>query len=216
MNIRIAIAEDNEFLINTLVEKLSFFEDLVVKFTALNGKDLLQKLKKDCNIDIILMDIQMPEMNGIEATEIIKKKYPQIKVMMLTIFDDDENIFQSIKAGATGYVLKETKPLDLHKSIKEILKDGAPMTPCIALKALNLLKNPVESFTRNEDNIILSKRQTEILEQLSTGLNYKQIANNLNISSATVRKHIENIYKNLQVHNKIEAIKKAQQKRIIN
>ncbi len=216
MNIRIAIAEDNSFLVKSLEEKISFFDDITIKFTAANGKDLLQKLSIDSNIDLVLMDIQMPILDGIEATKIVKKKHPQIKVMMLTIFDDDENIFQSIKAGATGYILKETKPLDLYKSIKEILEGGAPMTPCVAFKALSLLKNPTISLAKSNEDIKLSKRQIEILEQLSASLNYNQIAENLNISPATVRKHIENIYKKLHVHSKIEAIQKATQQRLIN
>ncbi len=216
MNIRIAIAEDNSFLVKSLEEKISFFDDITIKFTAANGKDLLQKLSIDSNIDLVLMDIQMPILDGIEATKIVKKKHPQIKVMMLTIFDDDENIFQSIKAGATGYILKETKPLDLYKSIKEILEGGAPMTPCVAFKALSLLKNPTISLAKSNEDIKLSKRQIEILEQLGASLNYNQIAENLNISPATVRKHIENIYKKLHVHSKIEAIQKATQQRLIN
>ncbi len=217
MNIRIAIAEDNAFLVKSLEEKISFFDDIKIKYTAANGKDLLQQLLRDSNVDLILMDIQMLELDGIETTQIVRNKYPHIKVMMLTIFDDDEKIFQSIKAGATGYLLKETKPLDLYKSINEILQGGAPMTPCIAFKTLNLLKNPTLSFTKkSEEDISLSKRQIEILEQLSASLSYIQIADNLNISPATVRKHIENIYKKLQVHSKIEAIQKATRQRLIN
>ncbi|HRA74258.1 MAG TPA: response regulator transcription factor, partial [Flavobacterium sp.] len=104
--IKIAIVDDNSFLIKTVQEKLSFFEDFSLKFTAVNGEDLIEKLEKNHNIDLILMDIEMPKMNGIEATEIIKNKYPQIKIIMLTVFDNDENIFKSIKAGADGYFLK--------------------------------------------------------------------------------------------------------------
>jgi len=142
------------------------------------------------------MDIQMPEMDGVKATEIINNKYPQIKIIMLTVFDDDEYIFNSIQAGASGYLLKETNPDFLYESIKNVLSGGATMTPCIALKTLQLLRNPerMKLGDTYRENIKLSQRQIEILTQLSKGLNYIQIADNLFISPGTVRKHIENIY----------------------
>ncbi len=214
MKLKICIAEDNHFLAKAIKEKLSFFEDIVVKFTAKNGAELIGKLEENHNIDAILMDIQMPEMNGIKATEIVKNKYPQIKVIMLTVVDDDDSVFSSIKAGANGYLLKEIDAEKLHKSILEVLSGGAPMTPSIALKALNLLRNPIIVTEKLED-IKLSKRESEILLHLSKGLNYNLIAENLIISPSTVRKHIENIYKKLQVHNKIEAILKAKKQKLI-
>ena len=124
MSVRIAIVDDNVFLQKAIAEKLSFFEDLVLKFTAIEGNDLQQKLEKNKNIDLILMDIEMPECNGIEATKIIKSKYPQIKIIMLTVFDNDENIFNAIKAGADGYLLKEVNPKDLYQGIIETLNGG--------------------------------------------------------------------------------------------
>lgn len=211
MPIKIAIAEDNNFLAQAIEEKISFFDDLKFKFRGANGAELIGRLAADSNIDIVLMDIQMPEMNGLEATELIKAKHPQIKVIMLTVMDDDENIFNAIKAGADGYLLKETNPEELHNGIKQVLDGGAAMTPSIALKTLNLLRFP-QRLTQDkiqQEEIELSKREIEILEQLSKGLNYQSISDNLIISPATVRKHIENIYKKLQVHNKIEAIQKA-------
>jgi DNA-binding NarL/FixJ family response regulator len=130
---------------------------------------------------------------------------------MLTVYDDDDNIFNAIQAGADGYLLKETNPEELHKAITDVLEGGAAMTPSVALKTLNILRHP-EKMTGDKvqlEEIKLSNRETEILEQLSKGLNYQQIADNLIISPATVRKHIENIYKKLQVHNKMEAVQKA-------
>ena len=194
MNIKIAIAEDNNFLANAVIEKLSFFDDLSFKFKGSNGAELIGKLEVNHNIDVILMDIQMPEMDGIEATEIVKKKYPQIKVIMLTVFDDDENVFRAIKAGANGYLLKEIDAQKLHDSIFEVIDGGAPMTPSIALKTLNLLRNPILPVEEsNLETITLTKRETDVLEQLSKGLNYNEISDNLIISPSTVRKHIENI-----------------------
>jgi DNA-binding NarL/FixJ family response regulator len=217
MKLRIAIAEDNHFLAKAIKEKLSFFEDLTVKFTAKNGAELIGKLAEDHLVDVILMDIQMPEMDGIKATELIKNQHPQIKIIMLTVYDDDEYIFRSIKAGANGYLLKEIEAQKLYNSIHEVINDGAPMTPSIALKTLNLLRNPSFESKNQEglEEIKLSKRETEILIQLSKGLNYNSIADNLIISPSTVRKHIENIYKKLQVHNKMEAVLKAQKRNLI-
>lgn len=216
MNIKIAIAEDNSFLAKAVIEKLSFFNDLKYKFKGINGAELIGKLESDHNIDVILMDIQMPEMDGVATTEIVKKKYPHIKIIMLTVFDDDENIFNAIKAGANGYLLKEIDAENLHKCILEVINGGAPMTPSIALKTLNLLRNPI--LIENDDavnEIKLSNREIGILEHLSTGLNYNEIADNLIISPSTVRKHIENIYKKLQVHNKMEAVIKAKKHNLI-
>ncbi|MFY0483393.1 response regulator [Flavobacterium sp. PLA-1-15] len=213
---KIVIVDDNIFLQKAIAEKLSFFEELTCKFTANNGKDLLEKLEANHNIDLILMDIEMPKMNGIEATEIIKTKYPHIKIIMLTIFDNDENIFKSIKAGADGYLLKEVSPNDLNQGIIETLNGGAIMTPSIALKTLKLFRNPIEFETKsNCEEIKLTSREIEVLEQLSKGLKYNNIADNLILSLGTVRKHVENIYTKLQVHNKLEAIQKAKNNNLI-
>ncbi|MFN8324607.1 response regulator [Flavobacterium sp.] len=213
--VRIVIVDDNVFLQKAVAEKLSFFEDLSLKFTALNGADLLEKLAKNKNIDLILMDIEMPQCNGIEATKLVKDKYPQIKIIMLTVFDNDENIFNAIKAGADGYLLKEVNPKELHQGIIETMNGGAAMNPSIALKTLKLLRNPVEFNNNEQEEIKLSSREIEVLEQLSKGLNYNIIAENLFLSPSTVRKHIENIYTKLQVHNKLEAIQKAKNNKLI-
>jgi len=216
VNIRVVIVEDNFFLTKVIGEKLSFFKDLKLKFTAENGKDLLEKLERDSIVDLILMDIEMPVMSGIDATAEVKKRYPQIKIIILTVFDNDENIFNSIKAGADGYLLKETEPQNLYNGIVETLNGGAAMTPSIALKTLKLLRNPVEfSNPVQEEEVKLSSREIDVLEQLSKGLSYSVIAENLFLSPSTVRKHIENIYKKLQVHNKLEAIQKAERNKLI-
>ena len=216
MSTRIVIVDDNVFLQKAIAEKLSFFEDLTLKFTAIHGKNLVEKLEEDKNIDLILMDIEMPECNGIEATKLVKSKYPQIKIIMLTVFDNDENIFNAIKAGADGYLLKEVEPKTLYEGIIDTLNGGAAMNPSIALKTLKLLRNPIDLDNKKEEEIIkLSGREIDVLEQLSKGLNYINIAENLFLSPATVRKHIENIYTKLQVHNKLEAVQKAKKNNLI-
>lgn len=216
MNLKLAIVDDNSFLIHAVKEKLSFFKDVSIKHCSGNGSELLSKLEANHNIDLILMDIEMPVLNGIETTAIVKQKYPQIKIIMLTVFDNDEHIFNAIKAGADGYLLKEINPDDLYNGIQETLSGGAAMNPSIALKTLKLLRNPIQ-ITNKQDQleISLTTREVEVLEQLSTGLSYTAIADNLFLSPSTVRKHIENIYKKLQVHSKIEAVQKAKNYKII-
>jgi DNA-binding NarL/FixJ family response regulator len=214
--LKIAIVDDNTFLINAIKEKLSFFEDVSVKHTSLNGSELLTKLQENHNLDLILMDIEMPVLNGIETTQIVKQKYPHIKIIMLTAFDNDEHIFNAIKAGADGYLLKEINPKDLYEGILETLNGGAAMNPSIAMKTLKLLRNPIDiQNPRDQEEISLSIREVEVLEQLSKGLSYTVIADHLFLSPSTVRKHIENIYKKLQVHSKIEAVQKARNHNII-
>ena len=216
MKRKLAIVDDNSFLINAVKEKLSFFDDIAVRFTASDGSDLLAKLEDNHNLDLILMDIEMPVLNGIETTAVVKQKYPHIKIIMLTVFDNDENIFNAIKAGADGYLLKDVNPDDLYNGIEETLSGGAAMNPSIALKTLKLLRNPIAvTNSADKEQISLSAREIEVLEQLSTGLSYTAIADNLILSPSTVRKHIENIYKKLQVHSKIEAVQKARNHNLI-
>ena len=216
MKIKIAIVDDNSFLIKTVEEKLSFFDDLNVKFSALDGSDLLEQLKRNHNLDLILMDIEMPVLNGIETTEMVKQKYPHIKIIMLTVFDNDEHIFNAIKAGADGYLLKEINARDLHSGILETLNGGAAMNPSIALKTLKLLRKPfVSTNSKDIETIKLTEREIDVLEQLSKGLSYNAIADNLILSTGTIRKHIENIYRKLQVHNKLEAVQKARRNNLI-
>lgn len=212
---KIAIIDDNSFLISSIKEKLSFFEEIQVKFTANNGADLLEKLEQDHNLDALLMDIEMPVLNGIETTLAVKQKYPQIQIIMLTVFDNDENIFNAIKAGADGYLLKDVNPHELFNGIVDTLNGGAAMNPSIALKTLKLLRNPVDFEDISKEEINLTNREVEVLEQLSKGLSYKVIADNLFLSPSTVRKHIENIYSKLQVHSKLEAVQKARRNNLI-
>ncbi|NHN28036.1 response regulator transcription factor [Flavobacterium jejuense] len=212
---RIAIVDDNSFLISSIKEKLSFFEEIQIKFTASNGSELMEKLGKNSHLDAILMDIEMPIMNGIEATLVVKQKYPQIKIIMLTVFDNDENIFNAIKAGADGYLLKDVNPHALFNGIVETLNGGAAMNPSIALKTLKLLRNPISFEDATKEEINLTVREIDVLEQLAQGLSYTVIAENLFLSPSTVRKHIENIYSKLQVHSKLEAVQKAKRNNLI-
>jgi DNA-binding NarL/FixJ family response regulator len=206
--IRIAIAEDIPRLAETLKNKIELLEDFKVSFIAPNGRHLIQELNKNHNVDVIFMDINMPEMNGVEATEAVCKRWPHIKVVVSSVYDDEDHIFDSIMAGAMGYLLKDEKPEEVHRAIYQVLDGGVPMSPLIARKSLNLIRNGKPQQKQKID-YGLTAREVEILEHLSNGLSYAQVATNLFISKGTVRKHVENIYKKLQVNNKVEAIQKV-------
>lgn len=212
--ITIAIAEDNGFALKACLNKLASCNEFLVTTTSFNGWELLSNIPKH-NVDLVLMDIQMPGMNGIEATKLVKQQFPHLKIIMLTTFDDDENIFKAIMAGATGYLLKEESAEVLHQSIIETLTGGAPMSAGIAFRVLNLLRNPNQSFSPETQDFGLTKREVELLTHLKNGLSYEQIAANLYISYGTVRKHIENIYRKLQVNNKIGAVDIAVKNKLI-
>jgi DNA-binding NarL/FixJ family response regulator len=211
MTIRVALAEDKPFLAKAVQEKIEQYPDtLEYQFHALNGSDLISALEKHPGVDVILMDIEMPVMDGIEATAAVSERFPHIKVIILTVFDDEQRIFQAIQAGAMGYLLKDEPAQAIHGAIEVIMEGGAPMSPTIAAKSLKLLRDPKQAEAKSgSDNFQLTPREIEVLEQLSQGLEYKEIAANFFISPSTVRKHIENIYRKLQVNNKMRAVKKA-------
>lgn len=216
MHIDIAIAEDNYFALKSTIQKLEKNPQLRIVGTASNGKELLTLLTSS-KPDLVLMDIQMPEMDGIDCTTEVKKLYPHIKIMMLTTFDDDEKIFDAIMAGASGYLLKEETGEYLLQSIAETMVGGAAMSASIAMKVLKLVRQPINKSEQIEKvEFDLTKREMEILEQLKGGLSYEQIATNLYISYGTVRKHIEHIYRKLQVTNKTEAVQKANNNRLFH
>lgn len=217
MKTKIAIAEDNDFLAKSLIEKLSLFKDkFEIIYRAKNGEEIVEFANKKNDIQVILMDIEMPKMDGIKATDVISKTKPEIKIIILTVFDDDDKIFAAIKAGANGYLLKDESVDKILNGINDVLEGGAPMSASIASKTLQLLRrtDKIEpAFSGDDFN--LSKREIEILENLKLGLDYHQTAEKLFISPFTVRKHIENIYRKLQVNNKMQAVQKASASRII-
>lgn len=212
----VAIVDDKRTLRTALQDRLSAFDNYKVLFTAENGQDFLEKMmeaRKSIEPDVVLMDIDMPIMNGIEAVEKGKERYPNSKYLMLTIFDEDEKIFNAIKAGADGYLLKDEPIEKIKEAIINLLNDeGAPMSPSIARRALNLLMNAkVEVSKRNlsekGDDYNLTDREKEVLTFLVEGLEYKEIGMKMNVSPNTVRNHISNIYKKLHVTSKTQAIR---------
>lgn len=213
--IKVAIAEDISKIANALKEKVELSPDFQITFMAKNGREIRDYIFQGNRPDVIIMDINMPEMDGISATRLITEQLPSIKIIMSTVFDDQQYLFDAIMAGACGYLLKDEPPVKIHKSIFEALEGGAPMSSIIAQKSLQLIRRNSESKVIVQADFELTKRELEILEEISKGLTYDQISDRLYISNGTVRKHIENIYRKMKVHNKIEAIEKAKQGGII-
>lgn len=203
---KVAVFDDNiarreglQLLINAMDEMqcVGIFPDCT---------DVIHRLKSNLP-DVILMDINMPNVNGIEGLKLIKKDYPQIKVIMQTIFEDESKIIEAICSGADGYIIKQKSPMKLIEGITEVMEGGAPMTPTVAFKVLKLFNNT--SKKSSESSIVLTNREQEILGLLVEGYSYKMIAEKCFISYATVNKHISNIYGKLQVNSVAAAVSKA-------
>jgi DNA-binding NarL/FixJ family response regulator len=211
----IAIVDDKKSLRTALQDRLNAFDNYEVLFTAENGKDFLEKMveaRKSISPDVVLMDIDMPIMNGIEAVSQGKDRYPNSKYLMLTIFDEDDKIFSAIKAGADGYLLKDEPVEKIKEAIINLLNDeGAPMSPSIARRAFNLLMNAnvdvKESPAATKLDYNLTEREKEILLKLIDGLEYKEIAQDINVSPNTIRNHVTKIYKKLHVTSRAQAMK---------
>ena len=208
--ITLGIADDNPNLANQLVNNFSLFDHIKILFLASNGRDLMEKLTR-YQPQVILMDVQMPEMDGIETTHQVKEKYPNIKILMLSVFDEDDKVFRSILAGASGYILKEESTVKIIEAIENVLEGGASMSAIIAAKALNLIRyqNKIDLPSKPPSDFGLSKREIEILELLSDGKDYLKIAEALFISPNTVKKHISNLYDKMHVHSRAEAVRIA-------
>lgn len=203
--IRIAIVDDKQPNRVSLQEKLSFLKDIDVAFLAANGEDFLTKMKVEKQVvDVVLMDIDMPVMNGIAAVNIASSLYPETKFLMLTVFDDDDKIFEAIKAGAIGYLLKDENVDKIVDALWQIVEfGGSPMSPRIARKALQLL---LQGKPEVKTETVLSDREMDILKGLVEGLDYKGVAEKLFISPHTVRTHITKIYQKLHVSSKTQAV----------
>lgn len=207
MEIKVMIYEDNDHLRNSMLSLFEWNADHKVILAKSNPASILSDVQQNLP-DIILMDIDMPEMDGITALKILRVHYPELPVIMLTIFDDQENIYQAICAGASGYLLKHDFE-NIISSIQDVLKGGAPMTGAVAKKVLASLSGikPKSSIPTN----ILTPREMEILNGLVKGLSYKMIADQCSLSLDTIRTHIKKIYKKLQVNSATEAIYKINQ-----
>ncbi|WP_193213136.1 response regulator [Luteolibacter marinus] len=203
----VAIVEDNAALGSSLrkvVESDALLRCIGVWTTA---EEALKKIDA-FRPQIVLMDINLPGMSGIEATARLKQHLPDVKVVMVTVYRDHEQIFAALKAGACGYLLKRSNPSELREAIHDVRTGGAPMSPEIARRVVEAFHQPVKSEPSVLDEVKLSKRETEILELLCEGLANKEIADRLDISVETVRVHLKHVYEKLHVRSRTEAAMK--------
>jgi DNA-binding NarL/FixJ family response regulator len=208
--IRVAIFEDNKLVRESFEAILNGMEGFCCTGSFSSCNNLAHDIQKS-NPDVVLMDIEMIGINGIEATKTITRQYPAIRVLIQTVFEDDDKIFASICAGASGYILKKTSPYRLIEAIQEVNAGGAPMSPTIASKVLQLFQRfaPSASETDPGETVVLSKRESEILKMMKEGDNYHVIASKIFLSYDTVRTHVRSIYKKLHVTSVNQAIVKA-------
>ncbi len=197
---RVAIVEDDKILLESYTHIVNSSDKFVVVGSYSSAEDALTEMIRK-KVEIVLMDIELPNLNGVKATEIIKEKYPHVEVVMVTIYEDNELVFDALKAGASGYITKSANYIELLTALDEIAKGGAPMSTKIA-------KMVIHNFHLNV-NSPLTNREKEVLQLMAEGNTYTQISDVLFISRETVRTHIRNIYGKLQVNNKSEAIKIA-------
>ena len=205
--IKVAIIEDNNTLRNSL-ENLFNKTDGMKCVVSLNN--LLNVISETGKVlpDIILMDIGLPHISGIEGVRTVKTNFPQIQVMMFTVFEDDEKIFDAIRAGASGYLLKKTPPEEIVEAIKDLYRGGAPMSASIARKVIQSFQSQPPPAMQDYQ---LTAREKEILYSLVDGLSYKKIAEKYFVSISTIRTHICNIYEKLHVNSKSQAVAKVLQ-----
>jgi DNA-binding NarL/FixJ family response regulator len=216
--IKIGLVDDKAVNRSSVTGKIKQFEDLDFCFTAVNGNDCLQQLKGlplEKMPQVIFMDLEMPEMDGVQTISIARAVYPEIYFIVLTVFDDDDKIFEAIKAGAHGYLLKDESAITLHNAITNVIENGgAPMSAAIARKALEMLGRatlPAETKAAEPHllDALLTEREKEILLHTINGLDAKRIAAVLDISVLTIRKHIANVYQKLHVNSKAQIINLA-------
>lgn len=205
MPITVAIIEDLVEIregLKTYIESEADFEVACVADSAEEALLMLPRLLPN----IVVMDINLPDMNGIECVRLLKEDCPRTQFMMFTIYENDEKVFQALEAGASGYLLKNSSPDQIIEALRELHHGGSPMSPNIARKLVNLFR---EEHKGPGPSNLLGRRENDILQLLAQGLLYKEIANRLSITVGTVRQHIHNIYEKLHVQNRTEAINKA-------
>ena len=203
--IKVVLFEDNPQLREGLSMLIGGTEGYEVLAAFKDCSNLVNDLRRH-QPDVVLMDIDMPGMNGIEALKLLRQNFADIKVLMLTVFDDNKNIFESLKSGANGYILKKTQPAKLLEYINDAYNGGAPMTASVATQVLNMFTK-LESYSNTDYN--LSDREKQVLQLLVNGYSYKMIASEMFIAIDTVRSHIKKIYEKLHVNSKSEAVATA-------
>ncbi len=209
--IKVLLFEDNKDFAESFIEMINDAPDMSLAGVFGNSKNAVGKVTQ-YRPDVILMDIDMPVQNGMEGLREIRLVYPDVPVLMQTVFDDNERVFQAICDGATGYILKKTAPEKMLDYIREAVNGGAPMTPSIARQVLKLFSTPFQNKREMQN---LTPREHDVLTLLVRGYSYKMIAAEQNVSIETVRTHIKNIYDKLHVNSKSEAVAKALQNKIV-
>jgi DNA-binding NarL/FixJ family response regulator len=221
MTIKVAIVDDKSINRDTVKKKLQAYTELELMLEAGNGKDFIEQLKElpdNKKPNIVLMDLDMPIMDGIETIRFASSIYPQMKFIVLTIFEDTERIFEAIKAGANGYLLKDDKAVNIMDAISNVVDfNGVPMSPSIARKSMELMlgNKPTIEEANSLDQLGLTNRETEILRELSSGASYSSIGEKLFISPLTVRKHVANLYEKLHVSSRAQIINLAHKNKLI-
>lgn len=220
MNFKVALAEDNAINRNTFLQKIAVLGNIQVVFVATSGTrclELLKGMSLEKLPQVVFMDLEMPQLDGIETIRMAKSFHPRMHFIVLTVFDDEEKIFEAIKAGASGYLLKHEPALVLQEAVMNVLEyGGAPMSPAIARKALHLLSctsMDTAKQIKNQLPEMITQREEEILKYMVKGWDAKRIGAELAISVLTVRKHIANIYDKLHVQSRAEIISMAHQHR---
>lgn len=208
MKIPVAIVEDNNDIRMALEQIIEMSDTCELAGSCVSGEEALLKLA-EFNPKVVLMDISLGGITGIEVVKKMKIEHPEILYMMCTIYEDDEQLFEALSAGASGYILKKTPPGKLLDAIAELVEGGAPMSSQIARKVVAAFQNKKAGEHADATALdVLSKREKEILEMIAKGLLYKEIADSLFISTETVRKHVKHIYDKLHVDNRVEAVNK--------
>jgi len=211
MNTRIALCEDNESFRESLTQFIEDTPGFSVTASLESAQEIISVIRENLP-DLVLMDVDLPGMSGIQATSLIKSHFPEVQVLILTVYEDEEKIFNAILAGASGYLLKKTPPSRIIEAIKEIREGGASMSSSIVRKVLSYFQ---QNTQQRSNEYTLSQRELSILKCLVNGDSYKMIADNCDISIGTVRSHINNIYKKLHINSKSEAVAKAIKERLV-
>jgi DNA-binding NarL/FixJ family response regulator len=209
--IKTAVIEDMRHIRDGLATLINFTEGFRCTGSYRSVEEALAKLKDDVP-DVLLSDIGLPGMSGIEGIRIIKEQYPQMQVLMLTVYDDDDRIFDALCAGASGYLLKRTPPAKLLDNIREAMSGGAPVSPEVAARVIKFFR---ELHTPDREDYELTPHETRLLKLLTEGYNYTTAAERLGVSYNTIKFHVRHIFEKLQVHSKSEALVKAMHDRLV-
>jgi DNA-binding NarL/FixJ family response regulator len=212
MEIRVILFEDNKMLRESMQQLINDAEGMICAGAHPNASNLNEKMQL-ANPDVVVMDIAMPGISGIEAVQIIKVKFPKVHIMMQTVFEDNDKIFASICAGASGHMLKQTVPDKMIEAIRETYLGGSAMTASVATNVLQMFR--LQNKEGKNEFIDLSKREKEILALLVKGKSYKGVASSCFISIDTVNTHVRHIYEKLHVHSKSEAVAKAINQKLV-